>query len=458
MIGQRVVFYLKTASISIMLIIMFSLLAKADMESENINHGRGTSEDPYLVPKASSSIKIDAVLDEEAWKKALLLEIATEVWPLENKPAPVKTELLLTYDENNLYAAFRAYDPEPDKVRGRLRDHDSLGSDDWVGLILDTFNDGRRNMQFLVTALGVQTDGIGSPSGEDYRWDGIWMSAGKITDYGFAVEVAIPFSTLRFQKKEGPQVWGLDAVRRYSREHRHHIGLFPRDRNNNCYMCQAVKIKDFEGAKPGRNIEINPTLTGVQSDTRADFPTGDLRKDRQEADFGITSRLGLTPSISLSMTVNPDFSQVEADALQLDINEPFALYYQEKRPFYTEGQHYFDTRFRVVYTRTMREPVWGLKLTGEEKGNSFGAYVVRDELTNLIFPGSQSSDSTSLDLSSTAMIARYNRDIWENSSVGFLVTNREGEEYFNRVYGVDANFRIAPKDRINFQWMGSNTR
>jgi hypothetical protein len=450
--------YRQAIFLSVLSILVLSVLAGADIGKNHENQGSGTSEDPFIVPKTDSLIKIDGELDEEAWEKALLLEISTEVWPLINEPAPVKTELLLTYGKNNFYAAFRAHDPEPNKVRARLRDHDSLGSDDWVGLILDTFNDERRNMQFLATALGVQTDGIGSPSGEDYSWDGIWMSAGKITEYGFAVEIAIPFSTLRFQKKGGPQVWGLDAVRRYSRGQLHHIGLFPRDPNNNCYMCQAVKIMGFEGATPGRNIEINPTLTGVRTDSRTDFPAGDLEKANQEADFGITGRLGITPSISLSGTINPDFSQVEADALQLDINEPFALYYEERRPFFTEGRHHFDTRFNAVYTRTLREPVWGLKLTGEEGGNSFGAYVVRDELTNLIFPGSQSSDVTSLDLRSTAFVARYNRDIWKNSSVGILFTDREGDDYLNRVYGVDANFRITSKDRITLQWLGSSTR
>jgi len=439
--------------------LIFTLIsAGAGMGSKLLNEGAGTPENPYIVPRALSKIKVDAILNEETWKNALVLEIAYEVWPLENEPAPVRTELLLTFDDNNLYAAFRAYDPDSSSIRARLRDHDSLGSDDWVGIIIDTFNDERRNMQFLITALGVQTDGIGSPSGEDYSWDGIWNSAGRITEWGYAVEVAIPFSTLQFQRTSGPQIWGLDAVRRYSRDQLHHIGLFPRDRNNNCYLCQAIKIKGFEGATPGRNIEINPTVIGVRTDERNELPDGEFEKANQEAEFGITGRYGITPNINLSGTVNPDFSQVEADVLQLDINQPFALYYQERRPFFTEGRHYFKTRLNAVYTRTIRDPIWGMKMTGKEGGNSIGAYVVRDDLTNLIFPGSQYSSSTSLSMESTAVVVRYNRDIWNNSTVGVLFTDRKGDDYFNRVLGFDGNFRFTSKDRIRVQVLGSNTK
>ena len=370
----------------------------------------------------------------------------------------MRTEVLLTYDQKNLYAAFRCYDPDPSAIRAHLRDRDTTGGDDWIALIFDTFNDERRSFDFIVTAQGVQFDQIESQTGEDNGWDTIWDCASKITDWGYAVEIAIPFSSLRFQRLEGSQIWGFDAVRRYPRDHPYHIGLFPRDRSNNCYLCQAVKIKGFEGASPGRNIEINPTFTAVRTDERPDFPQGGMKKRNQDAEIGLTTRWGITPNMTFNFTGNPDFSQVEADALQLDINEPFALFYPERRPFFTEGADFFNALERIIYTRTMRDPSWGFKLTGKEGANTIGAYGVRDEVTNLIFPGSQESDSTSLDAANTSSVFRYKRDFGSRYTAGLIVTDREGKDYYNRVYGFDLDFRFTPTNQIQLLVLGSSTK
>jgi len=220
-----------------------------------------------------------------------------------------------------------------------------------------------------------------------------------------------------------------------------------------------VKIEGFEGASPGRNTEINPTITAVRTDERADLPSGDFERANQDAEFGITARWGITPNMTLSATANPDFSQVEADALQLDINEPFALYYQERRPFFTEGADFFShPMLDVVYTRTMRDPIWGFKLTGKEGANTLGAYIVRDDLTNLIFPGSQGSSSTSMRMESTAAVFRYKRDIGNRYTLGVFLTDREGEDYFNRVFEFDGHFRLTDTDEIKLQVLGTSTR
>ena len=416
---------------------------------------KGTSENPYIVPKATSAINIDAVLDEDAWKDALIMDLNYEVRPGENIAPPVKTEVLITYDEARFYAAFRCYDPEPQQIRAHLTDRDKLWGDEWAALVLDTFNDERRTFDFFVNPLGVQGDQIESSAGEGGSWDAIWASAGRITEWGWIVEIAIPFTSMRFQRTDGPQIWGFDAVRSYPRSVRHHIAMFPRDRNNNCYFCQMLKIKGFEGATPGRNIEIAPTLTALRTDARSDFPIGDFEKQDEQADIGITTRWGITPNLTLQATVNPDFSQVEADALKLDVNEPFALEYDEKRPFFVEDQELFDSP--VVYTRTMRDPVWGLKFSGKEGANVLGAYVVSDSVTNLIFPGSQRSSATSLDMDSLASVFRYRRDIWNNSTLGVIYTDREGEGYYNRIFFTDCDFRVTSKDALYFAAAGSKT-
>ena len=442
------------------IILLITVLAAASQQQAAAEEKPelGTSANPHFVPRADSEIKIDAVLNEDVWEQALILELKYEVRPGENVTPPVRTEVLLTYDNKNLYSAFRCYDPDPSAIRARLRDRDTLGGDDWIALILDTYNDERRSLDFLVTAAGVQLDQIEAPSGEDPGWDAIWDSAAKITEWGYVVEIAIPFSSLRFQRKEGPQIWGIDAARRYPRTHAFHIGLFPRSRSNNCYLCQAVKIQGFENVSPGNNIELSPTITAFHTDNRPEFPTGDLKKRDQEAEIGLTARWGMTSNLTLSATANPDFSQVEADALQLDINQPFALFYPERRPFFTEGADYFNSLERVVYSRTIRDPSWGFKLTGKEGANTIGAYTVRDDITNFIFPGNQGSDSTSLEKGNTSSVLRYKRDFGSHYTAGLFATNREGGEYYNRVFGFDLDFRVTPTTQLQLLVLGSQTR
>lgn len=422
------------------------------------SRGLATAAKPYAVPRIESGIRVDGVLEEAVWEDALALELNFEVRPGENVPPPVRTEVLLAHDRARLYAAFRCYDPDPSEIRAHLSDRDNLGDDDWVGIVLDTFNDDRRSFDLLVNPLGVQEDFVEAASGGGGSWDAIWDSAGRITEWGYTVEMSIPFNQIRFQRTDGSQVWGFDAVRRYPRDQHYHIGTFPRDRSNNCYLCQAIKIQGFEGVTPGRNLAFSPAVTAVRTDERGDFPSGTLEKAKEEQDLGVTARWGLTPNLTLTGTLNPDFSQVEADVLLLDVNEPFALYYPERRPFFTEGADFFGTLKSVIYTRTIRDPSWGAKLTGKEAGNTVGAYVVRDDLTNLIFPGSQSSSSTSLPQESTGSVFRYKRDFGSRRTVGALLTDREGTDYFNRVFGLDGNFLLTRTDQIRVQLLGSSTR
>ena len=420
---------------------------------------QGTVENPYIVPKAMSSVKVDGILDEEAWTHSRVLELNYEIRPRENVTPPVRTEVLLTYDRSNFYIGFRCYDPDPSKIRAHLRDRDSVGGDDWVAVEIDTYNDSRRAFTLFSTPLGVQVDGISDAAGiKDYNWDMIYNSAGKIFDWGYGVEMAIPFSSLRFQRTKESQIWGINVVRGYPRNIMYQIWSQPYDRSNTCRVCQYTKIQGFEDVSPGRNIEINPTITGIRTDERDEFPEGGFTNRDKKSEAGLTARWGITPNLILSGVVNPDFSQVEADAAQLDINQPFALFYPEKRPFFNEGLDFFKTFLDVIYTRTLRDPEWGIKLSGKEGANAIGAYVVKDDITNLIFPGSQYSRSTSIARPNTATVLRFARDFRNNSTIGALFTNRNGENYCNRVYGVDGNLRFSQRDEITFQFLESKTK
>ena len=413
---------------------------------------------PRPVPRIDSKINIDGSLDEEAWSGALLIELPFETQPGENVPACVKTEVLVMYDSGSVYFGFSCYDPDPSAIRAHYADRDGFYGDDLVNINLDTFNDERRNYFLGANAFGIQRDGIETPSYTDQSWDAIFDSAGRITGEGYTLEFKIPFACLQFQRTDGPQVWGLDISRWYPRSVSRRLGLVPIDRSNNSYQSQFMKIVGFEGIEPGRDIELNPTITAIRTDIKDEPTDRDFAINEDKTDLGLTASWGVTANFNAVAAINPDFSQVEADSRQLDINEPFALYYREKRPFFVEGLDFFNTLMDVLHTRTMRDPAWGIKLTGKEGANTLGAYLVEDELTNLIFPGNQSSRSTSLSSNSTAAVLRYKRDFGARYTVGALATDREGTDYHNRVFGMDSVLRISDVDQFTFQALGSSTK
>ena len=215
----------------------------------------------YSIPRTESPIKVDAKLDEPAWQEAARIDLPYETRPGENIPAPVATECLVTYDSRQVYIAFKAYDENPQAIRAHMVDRDTAFNDDFVGVVLDTFNDERRAFEFFVNPLGVQMDLFNDDLSHDETtaWDAIWFSAGRITEEGYVVEMAIPFHQLRFPSEGEEQTCRFDAIRFYPRSDR-------------------VRIA---------------SLTG-------------------------------------NLALNPDFSQVEADVAQLDVNNPFALFYPEQ--------------------------------------------------------------------------------------------------------------------------------
>ena len=432
----------------------------------------GISQDPpgkYPPPqsltlvRAASPIRIDGNLDEPAWKDAGRLDIQFEWRPGENCPPPVKSECLVTFDESRLYIGFRCFDPEPAKIRAHLMDRDAIDTfiqDDHISFQLDTYNDERRAFQFRVNPLGVQADAVFSEldGAEDFSWDAIWESAGAITDFGYTIEVAIPFNQLRFPKGGGVQTWGFEADRSYPRLVRYRISTHVRDRDKTCLLCEFNKITGFEGISPGLNMQFTPTLTVDRSDTRSDFPTGPMEAGTTDAEPGLTARWGLTPNLMLNATANPDFSQVEADIAQLDVNTRFALYYPEKRPFFLEGGDFFMTPFQAVFTRTVADPFWGGKVTGKIGRSAVGFFAARDRINNLLFPSNQGTGEASLDQDVTSGVFRYRYDLGQGSTLGALYTGRDGGDYRNQAGGVDGFLRLGKSDQIIFQFLRSETR
>jgi hypothetical protein len=418
----------------------------------------------FDVGRADSKIKIDGDLSDAGWQAAAVLPLPYEWQPGDNIPAPIETECLVTYDLHNLYVAFRCYDPEPKKVRARLMDRDDTDTlilDDHVSFMVDAFNDERRCFQFRINPLGVQADAIFSEleGYEDFSWDAIWEAAGKLTEWGYAVEAAVPLSQLRFRKTPDRQTWGFSAERSWPRDVRHRMTSHIRSRSSSCILCQFNKLTGFQGIKPSRNIELDPTLTGIRTDAMPpdQFPAGRLEKDRAEIEPGLTAKWGLTPNLILNATLNPDFSQVEADVAQLEVNRRFALFYPEKRPFFLEGADFFLTPLQAVFSRTVIDPLWGAKMTGKLGRTAIGFFATQDRTNNLIFPANQGSDSLSLEQDITGGVFRLRQDIGKMSTLGFLYTGRTGDGYFNHVAGCDGFLRFDQKNTLTFQFLHSET-
>jgi hypothetical protein len=396
------------------------------------------------VKRAPGEIRIDAVLDEQAWLDATPLAIDREWFPGDNIDAAVKTDVFVTWDANYLYVGFRAFDPQPSRIRARFAERDGALLDDTVGFLVDPFNDDRIAYQFRINPLGVQGDAINSDveGTEDFSWDAIWESAGRLTPDGFVVEVAVPLQQLRIPAGAAEQTWGFMAMRDYPRDVRHRFRSVVTDENRNCLICQFADISGFAVTSVGRNIEVTPTLTA---------------KDDSGVDAGVSGRWAITPGTSLQATINPDFSHVEADAAQLDVNTRFALSFPEKRPFFLEGSDFFETQMPLLFTRTIAEPEAGLKFTGKSGGASYGVLLARDEITNLLVPSDQSSFLTTLGRPSTTAVARYRHGFGADTSAGLFASSRTARGYSNTVVSADSFHRFTEQDTVRLQVAGSRS-
>lgn len=424
----------------------------------------------YGVSTTTTPVAIDGVLDDEAWASAVVVPLMYEVSPAENGIAPVATECRLTHDREHLYLGCIADDPRPEGIRAFVSDRDGIDAHDRIEMTLDPFNDQRRAFRFSVSALGVQADavfaqqGTGDPNGGpdaapiDPSWDAIWNSAGVITERGYVVEAAIPFRSLRFPRTdEAGGTWGVYLSRWWPRSSNVELRSAMWDRGDSCVLCQANVLTGVRGGAPGVNLQLTPTFTSARTERRA---TGadPLVADPTRTDFGMDAQWGLTSDLTLNLTANPDFSQVEADVAQLDVNNQFALFFPEKRPFFLEGADFFGTPIRTVFTRSIADPMGGAKVTGKLGASAAGVLVARDRVNNLLIPGSDRSGAARLDDDVTTAVARFRHDVGATSTVGAIYTGREGAGYHNRVGGFDAFYRPVPALTVQAQVLESTTR
>ena len=450
--GETIFYWIRTG--------FFALIAALPLYI-NAQEPVNTTLSNIEIPRLESGFVIDGVLDEPNWDGAIRITLDYEVRPGENITPPVETEVWIGEDGGGIILGFIAHDPAPEEIRAFLRDRDSAYDDDWVGVTLDTFNDERRALEFFANPYGVQMDLILDDvnNRESDAWDGIWESAGQITDFGFVVEMYIPYRTLTFEDGGGELTWGIDLVRRYPRDFQYQITSAPRDRNVDCYLCQIRKAQGMAGAEPGKNLEITPVMVITGSESTDDPANEPLEYNGTDYEPGVDIRWGITPDTTLNATLNPDFSQVEADVPQLDVNTQFTLFFPESRPFFLEGEDSYRTPINVIYTRNVADPDFGLKITGKTGPNNYGTFIADDTVTNILIPGSQGSSLTSINDTSYNFAARYRRDVGsQNSAVGAVFTGRSGDGYHNYVGGFDARWQISDSDRIRAQILLSETQ
>lgn len=415
-----------------------------------------------LLSPELAEIKIDGILGEEAWKEAEIIDLPYEFSPGNNLPAMVKTQCLITFNRSKLFIGFRCYDQHPGQIRAHLMNRDSYSKiikDDHIAFYMDTFNDERRAFYFMVNPLGVQVDGIFNQldSTLNFTWDAIWDSAGKITDSGYVIEMAIPFNQLSFPHTTEKQTWGFSIERSYPRSIRYRFISHPWSRDASILLPYINKITGFENMVTGKNLEFDPTMTLHRTDRREEFPLGPIEDGKLKTEPGLTAHWGVSTNLTLHGTVNPDFSHVEADVAQLEVNTRFALYYPEKRPFFLEGLDYFSLPMEMVYTRTVYDPRWGVKMTGKVGGNALGFFLEQDRYNNLLFPANQGSQSTSIEENVLGGVLRYRRDL-KKGTLGFLYAGRKSDEYHNHLASVDGVLWLTSRKKLVFQFMHSQTQ
>lgn len=389
-------------------------------------------------PRVDTEVVVDGVLDEPVWGDAARLVGFSRYAPVDGGAADRTTEVLVWYSPTALHFGVRAT-AGPDGVQATLADRDRIDADDHVQFFLSTFADGRQAFVFAVNPLGVQMDGslvegLRSSGGfgglavgreeVDRSPDFVFESRGALHDTGYVVEVRIPFKSLRYQSG-AEQRWGLHVTRVSPR-----AGLedswAPARREGASFLSQAGFLEGLHDLRRGLVLDLNPVAT-----TRIDgAPSANgWTYDGQRPDVGVNVRWGVTQTMTLNATVNPDFSQVEADAGQFQFDPRQALFFPDKRPFFLDGIEQYATPNNLIYTRRVVAPLAAAKVTGRLTPTTSVAYLAA------VDDASASATGTGHPVFN---ILRAQKDLGTSSKLGLVYTDRVDGARSNRVLGVDS--------------------
>ncbi len=415
------------------------------------------------IPRVSTPPHIEEFLTMEpspAWRgKLAKAEQFHQRVPSDGALVSERTEVYFGYDAKNLYAIYICFDSEPQRLRARLSRREDVFDDDFVELMLDTFNDHRHAYAFFANPLGVQADALWTEGpgtieqNFDMSFDTVWNSAGRVTDHGYVIWMAIPFRSLRFASSD-PQTWGILLARELPRKNEK--SFWPQYSSRIIgRLNQAGQATGMEKISPGRNFQLIPY--GVfRSFKELDLRDPNDLKYTQRAAFGqigLDAKAVLKDKFVLDVTANPDFSQVESDDPQVTVNQRFEVQFPEKRPFFLENSNYFQTPIQLLFTRRIADPKWGVRLTGKDGPWAVGTLVAgTDSPGEAVSPGNPLFGQHAL-----FAVGRVSRDIGSQSSIGLLYADREANGFFNRVGSLDGRFKLNENWAANIQGMISAT-
>lgn len=410
----------------------------------------------FVITRTENSIVIDGDIDDRGWENATTTDHFLEFQPGDNVEPPDPTEVKVSYDSKNLYVAFMAYS-DPDDIRATLQKRDQVFQEDFVAIVIDTYGDANSAVMIGANPLGVQLDALNQgEDNDDPSYDIIYESVGKITDKGFQVEMAIPFSSLSFPEKKIQQ-WKVGFLRNFPRDARHMAVWGGFDRSNQCWICQLGTLKGIEGIEQEGKLEFLPTLVGSQASELDE--NNALRKGASDGEVSMGIKYSLSSDRVAEIAINPDFSQVEADEEQIDVNTTFALNYQEKRPFFNEGADLTDTPVDVVYTRSINNPTGVGRIISRGQKDSWVLLSALDDDSPYIVPGEEQS-FTSMGGKSFSNIFRYKRSLKEGSFLGLIATDRRmvNNNGSGSVVGFDTRYRFNDTYQVEFQSVFSRTQ
>ncbi len=383
--------------------------------------------------------------------------------PHDGEPVTEPTEAYLGYDQKNLYVVFVCFD-DPKQVRARMSRREDIFDDDQVEVMLDTFHDRRRAYAFQTTPLGVQWDAIWTEASReeqsqqghfDISFDTVWDSRGKVTSRGFVVWIAIPFKSLRFPARKS-QEWGIILYRGITRKTED--AFWPQITYKlEGRLGQAATLNGLEGISPDRDIELIPysLLRGFRALDTRDLSNPYFQKATVQGQPGMDAKVVFHDHFTLDATVNPDFSQVESEDPQITVNQRYAVYFPEKRPFFLENEDFFRTPMDLFFTRNIADPSAGIRLTGKDGPWSVGLMASDDRSPGLAVPNYFPLSG----LRSYFTVARVSRDIFRQSSIGALYTDWEcpttGE--YNRVGGIDTRLKLNSNWTLDGQAVTSSS-
>lgn len=404
-------------------------------------------------PRIVADPVIDGVLDEPVWSSGARLVGFSQYSPSDGVAASDSTEVLVWYSPTAIYFGIKAFESHG-PAHATLADRDRIFSDDYVQLMLGTFNDGRQAMMFAVNPLGVQADGIllergnGAGGGErepvDLSPDFVFHSKGHVTDWGYEVEIQIPLKSIKYQSA-AEQTWGLHVLRTVQ-----HSGFedswAPAKRSSASFLAQGGQLQGLTGFHRGLVMDVTPEVT-ARADRGAAAPGSAGTYDGSGPDFGGTVKWGVTNSLSLGATANPDYSQIESDASQINFDPRSNIFVAEKRPFFLDGLEQFSTPNQLIYTRKIVQPVGALKFTGTSGGTNIGVLAAVDKTQGSV-TGSHPFIGA----------LRLQENVGAQSRVGLAVTDREDGDDNNRVAALDTRLVFGKIYNVILQGGGSSTR